>query len=144
MRGEDIFDFGESLGFSFHRFISSRLFFIGEAPYRQVLLYLAGDVDGDGLDDIHWSSKSEGGAYSGKVYLILGSSLGATSEIDLSTADYSLPGKIAIIMLLPQSGDVDGDGLMISSLVHLNNDGAYEAGKIYLILVLLGSTNEFL
>ena len=54
----------------------------------------AGDVDGDGLDDllIGANENDDGGSDAGKSYLILGSSLGGTSTIDLSNADYSFVG----------------------------------------------------
>ena len=44
-----------------------------------------GDVDGDGLDDLlvgAWGN-DDGGSLAGKAYLILGASLGSSSEMDL-------------------------------------------------------------
>ncbi len=50
-----------------------------------------GDVDGDGLADILIGAfgNGDGGSAAGKSYLILGSSLGSTSILDLSLVDYS-------------------------------------------------------
>jgi hypothetical protein len=76
----------------------------------------AGDVDGDGLDDLlvgaPWNA--DGGSYAGAAYIILGSSLGTTSTIDLSNADYKLVGESAgnrAGSSVSSAGDVDGDGL---------------------------------
>ena len=70
------------------------------------------EVFGDGLDDLLV------GAYDnddgGTAYLILGSSLGSTAEIDLSDADYSFVGETSSDFAgcsVSGAGDVDGDGL---------------------------------
>ena len=50
----------------------------------------------------------------GKTYLILGSSLGSSSTIDLSLADYSFVGEDDGDFSgysVSSAGDVDGDGL---------------------------------
>ena len=98
----------------------------------------AGDVDGDGLDDllIGASGNADGGVDAGKSYLILGSSLGSSSTIDLSTADYAFIGEnindysgISVSF----AGDIDGDGLddlLIGA--PYNDDGGANAGKVAL------------
>ena len=74
----------------------------------------AGDVDGDGLDDIlvgaYFAPATAG---SGKAYLILGSSLGENSTINLSDADYSITGGSGYKLghSVSSAGDIDGDGL---------------------------------
>jgi hypothetical protein len=104
----------------------------------------AGDVDGDGLDDILVGAEGndDGGDRAGKTYLILGASLGATSTIDLSTADYHFVGENEDDRsgyTVASAGDVDADGLDDILI------GAYEhnagTGKAYLILgASLGQT----
>jgi hypothetical protein len=109
----------------------------------------AGDVDGDGLDDLLVGAyqNDDGGTYAGKAYLILGASLGSTSEIDLEDADYSFVGESSednAGWSVSSAGDVDGDDLDdILVGARYNGDGAFHAGKAYLILgASLGSTAE--
>jgi hypothetical protein len=80
----------------------------------------------------------DGGDDAGKAYLILGASLGSTSEIDLSHADCSFVGEDSgnyAGWSVSSAGDVDGDGLddlLVGA--HHNEDGGVNAGKAYLIL----------
>jgi hypothetical protein len=104
--------------------------FVGENSYDDagISVASAGDLDGDGLDDILVGAHRNGG----KAYLILGASLGGSSEIDLSLADYRFLGEDTYDyagVSVSSAGDVNGDGLD-DILV-----GAFGgSGKAYLIL----------
>jgi len=120
--------------------------FTGEDSYHYAGLAIspAGDVDDDGLDDFLVFAQHD--LAQGKTYLILGSSLGSTSSIDLSTSGYSFIGEASSDMAgfsMSSAGDVDDDGLddlLIGA--YGNDDGGSSAGKVYLILgSSLGSTS---
>ena len=80
---------------------------------------LAGDIDQDGIPDwIIGAPEATGGTStseaSGAAYVVLGSSLGTTSSIDLSLADYELyatAGQARAGAAVGGPGDVDGDGI---------------------------------
>ncbi len=75
----------------------------------------AGDVDGDGLDDIVMGALYYGASDEGAAYVMLGSSLGVPATFDLSTdADYQIVGtgfREYVGRIVAGVGDVDGDGL---------------------------------
>ena len=100
----------------------------------------AGDVDGDGFDDILVGAyrNDDAGGSAGKVYLILAASLGATTEVDLEDADYSFVGENSSDNAgysIASIGDVDGDGFSdILIGAPYNDDGGNLAGKANIIL----------
>jgi hypothetical protein len=120
--------------------------FLGESAGDQagVSVSSAGDVDGDGLDDLlvgaDRNDDVESGA--GKVYLILGSSLGDTSEFDLSMSDFSFVGEGYYEVAghsVSGAGDVNGDGfsdiIVGAPGVHSTSSAGFSRiGKTYLIL----------
>lgn len=116
--------------------------FIGEAGGDSAgeSVSSAGDVDGDGLDDLligaPWST--EGGTDGGKAYVMLASSLGDKARIKLSRADYSLSGEGIYEYAgdtVSSAGDVDGDGLDdILVAATGSSEGGEISGKVYLFL----------
>jgi len=105
----------------------------------------AGDVDGDGLSDLLVGAyvNDDSGTDAGKTYLVLGSSLGSSPVIDLSSADYSFVGENSYDnsgRSVSSAGDVDGDGL--SDLLigaRANDEGGVIAGKTYLVLSIFAT-----
>ena len=73
----------------------------------------AGDVDGDGLNDLIIGAPRTN-SHTGAVYVILGSSLGSKKTFDLASADYKFVGESESDYSggsVSSAGDVDGDGL---------------------------------
>ena len=99
----------------------------------------AGDVNGDGYDDIligaHFDG--DGGAKAGQTYLILGKASGWAMDTDLSNADASFIGEggnNASGYSVASAGDVNGDGgadILIGA--YNNHDGGIQAGQTYLL-----------
>jgi hypothetical protein len=100
----------------------------------------AGDVNGDGYDDILIGARQngDGGAEAGQTYLILGNASGWTMDTNLSAASASFWGENAYDKSgysVAGAGDVNGDGyddILIGA--YGNNDGGSTAGQTYLIL----------
>jgi hypothetical protein len=99
----------------------------------------AGDVNGDGFDDILisaiWNDKN--GCNAGQVYLILGKGSGWSNDTNLSLADASFFGENSENYLgwpCAGGGDINGDGyddIILGSID--NTQQGFDAGKIYLI-----------
>jgi hypothetical protein len=99
----------------------------------------AGDVNGDGYDDILIGAygNSENGAGSGQAYLIFGKASGWSMDADLSNANASFLGEHAgdaLGVFVDGAGDVNGDGyddILIGA--YGNSESAEYAGQTYLI-----------
>jgi len=129
------------------------LWLVGEANSDLIgemreMVGFAGDVDGDGRDDLLVGSfrSDQAEEDAGKMYLVLGSSLdGASGSISISTADYGFLGTDAngnMARSVAGLDDVDGDGsadLLVSSRVHnrtlLDSGGdlLVGAGALYVV-----------
>ncbi len=109
--------------------------------YTGITIDSAGDVNGDGYDDLLIGANGVDG-YTGATYLIYGQSSGLTGEIDLSDVGSSIAGAV-----FNGIDDDDLSGFSVSSAGDVNGDGyadlligAYEAqpngfgsGETYLV-----------
>ena len=99
----------------------------------------AGDVNGDGYDDILIGAygDDDGGTDAGQTYLVFGNASGWAVNTDFSGASASLWGENAgdnSGYCVAGAGDVNGDGyddVIIGA--PLNDEGGTDAGQIYLI-----------
>ena len=115
--------------------------FLGEAAGDRSgqVLSSAGDVDGDGLDDllIGAPDQDDSAGNAGKTYILLASQL-SNSTIGLQDADHALVGEFTSDhagISVASAGDVDQDGLAdILVGAFKNSEGGEDAGKVYLVL----------
>ncbi len=114
--------------------------FIGEGmdDHSGISVACAGDVNGDGYDDILIGARGndEGGTDAGQIYLILGSPLNWSMDFNLSRSDASFIGNARNQAggCVAGAGDVNGDGyddFLIGA--HLNSDAGTYTGRTYLI-----------
>ncbi len=109
---------------------------------------LAGDVNGDGLDDLIIGAFNSG-AGAGKSYVVFGNTEGLSNPLNLST----LNGETGFVIngenendgsgySVSSAGDVNGDGVddLIIGADLADSDDAINAGKSY---VVFGSTEGF-
>jgi hypothetical protein len=116
--------------------------FLGEKArdYLGVSNGNAGDVNGDGYDDILMGStgNDEGGNDAGQTYLVMGKATGWTMDTDLSMANASFLGEAVNDVSgasVSGAGDVDGDGYDDFLIGVPNNDEVgRNAGQTYLVL----------
>ena len=116
--------------------------FVGEnsSEYAGWSVSAAGDVDGDGLDDLLVGAPGHSYWDSGRAYLILGSTLASSTSptIDLGDADFIFTGEGSADYAsnsVSTAGDVDGDGLAdIIIGAYGNNNAGANAGAAYLVL----------
>jgi len=117
--------------------------FVGEetGDWAGSALDIAGDVNGDGYDDLVIGARYNSDAHSynsGQVYLVLGKSSGWTSGADLSAASASFLGEEAYDEAgysVSGAGDVNNDGyddFVIGA--RYSDDFTTNAGQAYLIL----------
>ena len=100
----------------------------------------AGDVNGDGYDDLLIGAyqNDDTGSNAGQTYLIFGKSSGWAMDKDLSTADASFLGEVTVDYAgsaIAGGGDVNNDGyddILIGA--YSNDEGGLGAGQTYLIL----------
>ena len=135
--------FGASLGEPGVRSLTGAdLTFIGEAEDNRLghNVGAAGDMDGDGVDDLLLGSYGHAsqGMNTGKIYIVPGSSLSAGLERTVGTEEYMYLGEAmedAAGHAIRTANDVDGDGLQDAVVgARVNGTGAFEGGKGYVIL----------
>ncbi len=114
--------------------------FIGEGDedYLGWCLSSAGDVNGDGYDDIliGCSRNDEGGDNAGQSYLFFGKENGWQMDLNISNADASFIGENSgdLAGVVTSVGDVNGDGyddIMVGSPG--NDENGISSGQSYLI-----------
>jgi len=116
--------------------------FVGEGKnnFAGMSVSGAGDVNGDGLDDILIGATGSGysGANAGQAYLIFGRAAGWAKNVSLGSVNASFTGESPgdwAGFSVAGAGDVNGDGLDdILVGADQNKDGGNNAGQTYLIL----------
>lgn len=136
--GQTYIFFGKESGWSLDTSLSAAdASFIGEGTgqFSGTSVSGAGDVNGDGFDDILIGSRGQ--SIEGKTYLILGKKSGWSMDTNLSTADASFKGEISYDESgnqLARAGDVNGDGFDDFIIgAYRNDEGGTNSGQTYLI-----------
>ncbi len=96
----------------------------------------AGDVDGDGLDDLLVGAYGEDteGSQAGAAWLILGGVTGTVSLADAEAVFYGTSLSDSAGVALSSAGDTDGDGFMDLLIGATGEDsGGSGAGAVYLL-----------
>ena len=140
--GQAYLIFGKATGWTMDTNLSSAdASFWGEAAdnWCGVSVAGAGDVNGDGFDDILVGAimNDDGGDNAGQVYLVMGKTTGWSTDVNLSKANASFLGEEADDRcgMVVKVGDVNGDGfddILISEPT--NDDGGSSTGQTYLVL----------
>ncbi len=134
--------FGQEVGWSMDTDLSAAdASYLGEDGDDEASwgLAVAGDVNGDGYDDLLVGApgNDDGGDEAGQAYLLFGRAAGWATGASLSSADASFLGEDEDAwagFTVAGAGDVDGDGYddLLVGAPH-DGDAAYEAGQAYLI-----------
>ena len=110
--------------------------FTGEAAFDWAgRMISAGDLDGDGIDDLVAGACAYGGSR-GKVYVVLGRTSGWPTIAGLEQADATMVGEHSDdwAFRVDAGRDANGDGLedlLVGAIG--NNDGGDDAGKVYFV-----------
>jgi len=142
LAGQTYLIFGKETGWEKDLHLSNAdASFLGEAAndLSGVSIAGAGDVNGDGYDDILISSpySSDAGNETGQIYLIFGKATGWNMDTNLSNADASFVGEVNYDRagrFIDGAGDVNGDGYYDFIIgVSGNDENGRNTGQVYLV-----------
>ncbi|WP_206818622.1 Calx-beta domain-containing protein, partial [Chroococcus sp. FPU101] len=138
---------------------------INDDDYSGASVSSAGDVNGDGFDDLLIGAPGPGNSNLGQSYVVFGKSGGFGASFNLSTLNgtngFALINGIEVRYdsksFVSNAGDVNGDGFddLIVGSHHVDTNGIYDVGKSYVVfgksggfsaninLLTLNGTNGF-